>query len=91
MAFHHMPVEVLDSGSSVNLAGFTEVLLCGIVMGVVQTAIQGFMVAAWLQFETWYSMLYKEFITDCMKDDFVMNQALDGVGDADLRVPDVDL
>eukprot|EP00418_Pyrodinium_bahamense_P087651 CAMPEP_0179074424 /NCGR_PEP_ID=MMETSP0796-20121207/33078_1 /TAXON_ID=73915 /ORGANISM="Pyrodinium bahamense, Strain pbaha01" /LENGTH=117 /DNA_ID=CAMNT_0020771645 /DNA_START=79 /DNA_END=432 /DNA_ORIENTATION=- len=45
------PAEVMDLGSSVSLAGLTEVLMCGIVMGVVPTTILGLMVAAWLQFK----------------------------------------
>mmetsp|Transcript_24288 Transcript_24288/g.50508 ORF Transcript_24288/g.50508 Transcript_24288/m.50508 type:complete len:114 (+) Transcript_24288:1-342(+) len=44
-------VEVPLEGSSVNLAGLTEVLMCGIVMGVVPTTILGLLVAAWLQFK----------------------------------------
>mmetsp|Transcript_112721 Transcript_112721/g.313625 ORF Transcript_112721/g.313625 Transcript_112721/m.313625 type:complete len:115 (+) Transcript_112721:69-413(+) len=43
--------EVVDLGSSLSLAGLTEVLMCGIVMGVVPTTILGLMVAAWLQFK----------------------------------------
>eukprot|EP00414_Alexandrium_minutum_P008110 CAMPEP_0113833676 /NCGR_PEP_ID=MMETSP0328-20130328/8028_1 /TAXON_ID=39455 /ORGANISM="Alexandrium minutum" /LENGTH=67 /DNA_ID=CAMNT_0000801949 /DNA_START=8 /DNA_END=208 /DNA_ORIENTATION=- /assembly_acc=CAM_ASM_000350 len=46
-----MPPELVDVGSSINLAGFTEILMCGIVMGVVPVTILGLMVAAWLQFK----------------------------------------
>mmetsp|Transcript_121772 Transcript_121772/g.339686 ORF Transcript_121772/g.339686 Transcript_121772/m.339686 type:complete len:120 (+) Transcript_121772:64-423(+) len=46
-----MPVDVMNVGSSFTLAGLTEVLMCGIVMGVVPTTILGLMVAAWLQFK----------------------------------------
>mmetsp|Transcript_4113 Transcript_4113/g.12031 ORF Transcript_4113/g.12031 Transcript_4113/m.12031 type:complete len:123 (-) Transcript_4113:66-434(-) len=45
------PPEVLEAGSSLSLAGLTEVLMCGIVMGVVPTTILGLLVAAWLQFK----------------------------------------
>mmetsp|Transcript_3163 Transcript_3163/g.6417 ORF Transcript_3163/g.6417 Transcript_3163/m.6417 type:complete len:120 (-) Transcript_3163:151-510(-) len=46
-----LPDVELDVGSSVSLAGLTEVLMCGIVMGVVPTTILGLLVAAWLQFK----------------------------------------
>mmetsp|Transcript_87671 Transcript_87671/g.272677 ORF Transcript_87671/g.272677 Transcript_87671/m.272677 type:complete len:120 (+) Transcript_87671:83-442(+) len=46
-----LPPEAMDVGSSVSLAGLTEVLMCGIVMGIVPTTYLGLMVAAWLQFK----------------------------------------
>mmetsp|Transcript_29468 Transcript_29468/g.66796 ORF Transcript_29468/g.66796 Transcript_29468/m.66796 type:complete len:116 (-) Transcript_29468:4-351(-) len=46
-----VPPEALDAGSSLNLAGLTEVLMCGMVMGIVPTTVLGLMVAAWLQFK----------------------------------------
>mmetsp|Transcript_109268 Transcript_109268/g.352744 ORF Transcript_109268/g.352744 Transcript_109268/m.352744 type:complete len:120 (+) Transcript_109268:78-437(+) len=46
-----LPPEAMDVGSSLSLAGLTEVLMCGIVMGIVPTTYLGLMVAAWLQFK----------------------------------------
>mmetsp|Transcript_87672 Transcript_87672/g.272683 ORF Transcript_87672/g.272683 Transcript_87672/m.272683 type:complete len:119 (+) Transcript_87672:84-440(+) len=46
-----LPPEAVDVGSSLSLAGLTEVLMCGIVMGIVPTTYLGLMVAAWLQFK----------------------------------------
>uniref|UniRef100_A0A7S4VZT8 Uncharacterized protein n=1 Tax=Alexandrium monilatum TaxID=311494 RepID=A0A7S4VZT8_9DINO len=46
-----VPTEALEAGSSISLAGLTEILMCGIVMGVVPTTILGLLVAAWLQFK----------------------------------------
>ncbi|CAE8651745.1 unnamed protein product [Polarella glacialis] len=43
-------VDVMDSGSSVNLAT-VEVLMLGIVVGTVPITVLGMMVAAWLQFK----------------------------------------
>merc|ERR1719464_1374449 len=44
-------MDALDVGTSLNLAGLTEVLMCGIVMGTVPVTILGMLVAAWLQFK----------------------------------------
>mmetsp|Transcript_25900 Transcript_25900/g.77358 ORF Transcript_25900/g.77358 Transcript_25900/m.77358 type:complete len:144 (+) Transcript_25900:99-530(+) len=38
------PAEMMEVGSSVSLAGLTEILMCGIVMGVVPTTILGLLV-----------------------------------------------
>eukprot|EP00408_Alexandrium_pacificum_P026696 CAMPEP_0171198410 /NCGR_PEP_ID=MMETSP0790-20130122/22925_1 /TAXON_ID=2925 /ORGANISM="Alexandrium catenella, Strain OF101" /LENGTH=113 /DNA_ID=CAMNT_0011663707 /DNA_START=60 /DNA_END=398 /DNA_ORIENTATION=+ len=46
-----VPTEVLDAGSSVSLAAFTEILMVGIVMGTVPITVLGLLVAAWLQFK----------------------------------------
>merc|ERR550532_1066662 len=43
--------EVADMGSSLNLAALTEVLMCGVVAGIVPVTILGLLVAAWLQFK----------------------------------------